>query len=265
MTNMSTKPLRLDHRIGITLHRVVTKGLLRRSQSLFLLGTMRSGSTVLTNILISHDDIAGFAESMLVYDRPARLLDLRYWTFRYMHRYPSFKKRLFDKILHNHLLPQGFDPFDPEQTHLIFLVRSPASTARSIAKMFSDIGDAYTTDHIWALLADRYLKLAELSTQAAGRFPIAALSYEALVSEPDAALVSLSDFLDLSTPLTRRYKVQRWVGRWGLGDGSDNIKKGELIAKTRPPVTYNDVPDQVRDAYEALLQTLKDTADITQL
>ena len=247
---------RIDHRLGRAAHRVLAGPLIRRPRTVFLFGTMRSGSTLLTNILACNPGIAGFGETHLTYDRPAeRLLDLRYWIFRYSHRYPGPGRRLLDKILHSAYTPDPAALFAACDARAIFLLRDPAATARSIETMIGKLRpENLARTDIWGIVRDRYRDLAALVEEVPAEVPLAALSYERLLEEPDSALAALSAFLDLETPLSRRYTLPRGTGGWGVGDGSAQLHSGEIAPRPRPP--RGEAPDDVWAAQDALIAAL---------
>ena len=91
---------------------------------LFILGHMRCGSTLLTNILCSHPEVIGFGETRTVYESErdfTKLVWKVHWTHR---RFRVTQTYALDKLLHNHQLP---DPalLDRRPHKLIFLSREP--------------------------------------------------------------------------------------------------------------------------------------------
>lgn len=255
------KRLRLDHRLGLILHRNLARPFFRRPRLVIVLGTMRSGSTVLSNVLISNSEIAGFGESHLVYDEPEQLLDLRYWVFRYTHRYPKQNTYLFDKILHTPYTPDLPRMLVSCEPRVIFMLRSPAPTARSIYNMIAARRPHKLAEiNVWTLLADRYEDLRRLAAEVPGGVPVAAISYDAMIEDPEVVLDRLSKFLDLTTPLSANYEVPRWGGRWGLGDGSQKMQTGQIDARPRPPP--EPAPDPAASSFEGLCKAVRGRADL---
>ena len=263
MTGRAPEVPRLDHRIGLTLNRWILDPFLKPPRTVFLLGSMRSGTSLLTNILISNDGISGFGESHLIYDRLDRVKDLRYWIARYTRRYPGSETLLLDKILHTSYLPEAPSFLSQARPLLVFLLRDPAQTAPSLRKMYEKVEpDALDRINVWEILEQRYRDLASHCQSAPDDLPIFATSYEALVDDPESVLPALSGFLGLDSPLATNYDVPRWSGTWGLGDGSDKIKSGKIGAATKEGL---DVPDDVARAYADLRTELQRRSNVALL
>ncbi|MDV7102905.1 hypothetical protein R3X26_00620 [Vibrio sp. TH_r3] len=60
-----------------------------------------------------------------------------------------------------------------------------------------------------------------------------------LTNETDIILARLTDFLDLPSPLTQTYEVHSDTQIAGIGDMSDNIRKGKILnSNTIKPSEY---------------------------
>ena len=76
------------------------------------------------------------------------------------------------------------------------------------------------------------------------------LECEDLFEQPRPILDQLQQFLCLDHPLSESYAVNRWVGCSGIGDPSEHIKSGRLLARNRRIYDERAIPDEFRAAYE---------------
>mgnify|MGYP002621519993 CR=1 FL=1 len=201
---------------------------------------MRSRSTLLSHILGSNDAICGYRELLRSYESRIDFFRLRTDLFRDTGSH--FKgKFLLDKILHNH---HGIDPrlFPADRTRIIYLVREPASTLKSIVNMSQRLRmDRFTTPaEALEHYAERLGGLAD-STEVLN-FPSYFLASEQLVDDPDETLGALSEWLGLDEPLGKSYKVFDRTGQAGFGDPFENIKRGTI---TRTPDHDIEIPSDV--------------------
>jgi hypothetical protein len=222
---------------------------------LFLLGTMRSGSTLLTSILCSHPGILGYGETHVVYDDPGKLGELEARICRAHGIDPGEigERRVLDKLLHDGLLR---DPHVLEGVDLpcVFLLREPRRTIQSLVhQLDSTLDDAFTYYHERLASLERYARV----------FPRAVfLAYEDLVGDPERTLAALTDFLELTPPLTPEYRLQPLHDVKGVGDRSEAIRSGRVLANPRELAV--ELPeDRVAEAEEAwrrCQETLSSTA-----
>mgnify|MGYP001817013037 CR=1 FL=1 len=254
------------HRIGLRTHRAVMRPFHSRPRLIVLFSTMRSGTTLLTRILADNPEIAGFGEAHIRYSDPDSLLDLKYWIARFTRRYPGRDLYLLDKVLHGKHVPDLGRLAGMAELHPIFLIRAPLSNARSLGRMFDGTGEA--AELPWDYLLKRYDELERHLDGLQGAQPIAALSYERLTETPDSVLAELGDHLGLSQPLNARYQTPAYLGRWGIGDGSDTIRSGAIQPAAPPPdaaAGEDEVPPAVRQAYDRLSDHLRGVAARTWL
>ena len=250
----------IAHRAGMTLHRTMMRPLMRKPRLLLVLGVMRSGSTLLSHILMGNPRLKGFGEAHVAYTSPDALLDLAYWVFRFTGRYPRQGDYLFDKVLHGGHIPDIKQLAAFADLHVIFLLRDPATNARSLRAMFARQPSSAETD-VDALLIKRYDELNLVAGALPKEVPQAVITYEDLTTDPDRPLEFLGRFLGLDVPLSRQYKVPRWSGRWGIGDGSANIALGEIKMRNQPAdQTTAPVSADAASAFGRLTQTLSRTA-----
>ena len=98
----------------------------------------------------------------------------------------------------------------------------------------------------------RYKNMRSLCDALPADMPVCAVSYERLTSDPEGTLETVSRFLDLHEPLRPEYSVSERTGRWGVGDGSHNIRSGRILPRDPGPEDNSRVPDEVRAGFEGL-------------
>jgi hypothetical protein len=215
----------------------------RGRRYLFLLGTMRSGSTLLTSILCSHPEVIGYGETHVVYRSSGDLGELEARVCRAHGIDPAEigPRYVLDKLLHDGLLP---DPgtLDGVDLTCLFLLREPRRTIRSLVhQLGSTLDDAFTYHRERLASLERYAQV----------FPRAAfLDYEDLVSHPERTLAGLTAFLGLAPPLTAEYRLQPLHDVKGVGDRSEAIRAGRVLANPRE-MTLELPEDRMAEAEEA--------------
>lgn len=241
---------------GPILKAVYANIIFRNTKPLFVLGCMRSGSTLLSHILMSHPEIFGVGESHVVWRDHKSLHDVMAEALRLRRELPAPRKYLLDKILHSHLTPNLDALTAIKGTRIIVLLRRPPENIASISKIINAGGVPVACEEYCGRMKDLDLILKSLEN------PVCLLvEYERLVSEPETVLHEVQDFLDLSTPLDQRYKLTRVSGKWGYGDGSPDIRQGKIVAKNREAVAI--APDALITA-EALYDRVWATAQRLQ-
>jgi len=242
-------------------HQLAERGLLLsgvpRPQALLVLGHMRSGSTLLLHLLMTHPQIAAVGERNAVYRRRADLATLALVSRRA--RGPARRplRYVADQVNHNHLTPQ-LALLRDARVRVLFLLRRPEPTLASLLEMsrrFYD--DSWTLERA----ADYYvtrLKFLQAAAAALGGAPSAAtLTYEGLTTQPHAALARLGSFLGLDSPLSARYATHGFTGQ--RGDPGPRIGAGEVLPPAPPgrPLPRDARPvAQALAAYEACRKTL---------
>lgn len=221
------------------------------SRMLFVVGHMRSGSTLLVHILVNNPEIVGYGESHRGYAPDmdlARVAARIYWRSRCWprHRY------IVDKVLHDRYdvtssLVNGID------AHAVLLVRQPEQALPSILDLELPMArtDSQALDYYVGRLAD-VQELARGLRPDRGTF----LIFDDLLQQTDVVLAHLTAFLDLSSPLTSNYRLLRSTGQRWVGDPGKMIHAG-VVRKTarnyRHAVTSS-VLTMARDAYDECVQ-----------
>lgn len=199
-------------------------------RSIFILAHMRCGSTALSNILCSRDDVSGYGEAHVAYRRSrdvGRLVlnQLLRRTWRPRARY------LFDKILHNR--HDGNVPPEFFRSRAIFLCREPVPTIISIRRLFEKLGKAdYPSDEAATVYyIERLEHLSRLWVTFRPEHRLG-LTHRRLTAETEASLSRISRLLDLDPPLMNRYESKVVSRIRGGGDPTMSGRLSRIVAGT---------------------------------
>ena len=217
-------------RAAFALERGLCTLLQRPQQYVFILGHMRSGSTLLSHLLLSHRDITGYGESNLVYRDRGDLAQL-VWTTHRLRRQLAPRRHVIDQVNHNYMVEDQRLLLAPD-VRVIFLVRSPLAAITSlIHSIEGPVGEPAGAAGYYAERLGCLIDYADMLP--AGRSML--VRYEALVAEPAPVLDKLTRFLALDSALSPNYRQFDFTGQ--RGDRSDNIRAGRVIETPRraPP------------------------------
>lgn len=203
----------------------------RFDRLLCVIGHMRCGSTALSSVLTSRDDVSGYGEAHIAYDGRDALgvLILNQW------RRQAWRPRaelLFDKTLHSRYDIGAVPDFFAGRA--IFLLREPVATIQSIRKLFASVGSPeYPDDEQAATYYER--RLADIVTLHGSFDPArrVGLTYEQLVTDPAGELTRISDALGFAAPLENRYIPNPAAQRRGAGDPVAAPRHREIVARDR--------------------------------
>ncbi len=251
---------------------VITRpSLLKSRRYVFLLSHMRGYTTLVSHILGSHPDISGYAENRLSYRTQLDLLKLRCLSY-HLGNYKSNCRYFLDKLLHNEFFVAD-SILKRENVHVIFMIREPAATLKSIVAMYHKrIEEGATPSRLVpgtveeALrhYSDRLDKLSSVGEhlQRSGKHALVIRADE-VIENPGSVLNELGAFLHLRTPLDEQYSVFDRTGTRFFGDPSEFIRKGRI--ERERPIHGIAVPDlvleQAHRAYERCLLGLRKLFD----
>jgi len=222
----------------------------------FVMCTLRSGSTLLRVLLDSHSQIHAPHElhlrqlSVAMNDKwveksmkemgfDARGLEHLLWD-RILHRElaASGKQLIVDKTPNNVYIADRLLECWPD-ARFIFLLRHPAAIARSRMKVK---GPDYDEERNVAVIR-RYCEALE---DARATHPGHTVRYEQVTSDPESATRGICEFLGVPWEPTMLDYGQFDHGRFkvGLGDWADKIKTGQIQPPEPPPEV---VPEGLRE------------------
>lgn len=216
---------------------------LMRPKRLFMLSHMRSRSSLLSHILGSNEDIAGYSELSINYKEKFSLVDQNIALHEDGLKIDS-KKILFDKILHNSYDFKNPSKLNRDEFMVIIMIRPPVATIKSIVTMGEKNGNAKYGNVDWACryYAERLTALLSFSKKIKSYVFI---NSDDLVNSPDKTLARLSALLELKSSLSREYLSFNKTGMKKFGDTSQNIKKGKIV--TTQENNYINIPEALSD------------------
>ena len=231
-----------------------TAAILLPKTHIFLLSHMRAYTSLFGHIMGSNPAICGYYEMHIGYHSWKSPIRQKLLYFRQETAKPGFTC-MFDKILHNeHNV--ALDVLNSRRARTLFCLRRPQDVIPSILKLYRDIDPAHEFNS--EAFATRYYvdRLAMLNNMAEhierGFFYFDA---ESLKLRSDECLGNLSDWLQLKTPLTDTYSLQKYTSRERYGDSSEALRAGR-IRKDTPKYDQWPVNEALmKDAYSAYCDT----------
>jgi hypothetical protein len=230
---------------------------------LFVLGHMRSYSSLLCHILGSHPLIDGYCETHVKYRTRFDLLRLRSRVVKLTGE-PLRGRYVLDKVLHNYPLASSI--LRSPNTLSIVLVRRPVPTVQSIVNMglhYSDVAWYRDLDAVARYYEERVGALVQLAEELRGR--VMFVEAETLLSRTGDVLQSIGRLLELSEPLQSDYKRFAHTGEGGFGDPSETITTGRVTNAAREPRTPVMLPAamtaRLEMAYAACSASLRDRCE----
>ena len=245
------------------------RALTARSRFLFILGHMRSGSTLLCHLLCNSDDIVGFGETHHSYRRRSDLAKLLTSVGEHTAKAPLRYRYVLDKIVGTrHAMSTAV--LRDRRTRYVFLVREPVATVASLVAMRRQFHDespqqllAFAAQHY----TERLAQLLQLAETIGDRGRCLLLTHQQLLAETQAAFQALQGFLVLGAPLCEDYKIMSTTGQPGIGDPCPNIRLGKIVRSL--PRKHVDLPPPLRvhlqQRYESCLEKLRATVQTADL
>lgn len=198
----------------------------------FILGHMRSGSSLLAHILANHPDIVGAGETHISYQTAADVPKLILKTCELLHRPILSETFIVDQINHPYVTDEVLR--SEEFYRCVILIREPQATLKSLINLLR----CHEREAL-----ELYINRLESLTQYGLILGERALlvDYDDLVTHTDETLAALTQFLGLDSPLTPTYATHRMTGRVeGFGDPSNNIRVGKIRRTPGHAVTISE-------------------------
>jgi len=218
-----------------------------RPSALLILGHMRSGSSLLLHLLLTHPEISAMGERNAVYACRADLARLVLAT-RLARRSPFQRLRyVADQVNHNALTPNDRLLLDP-RLRVVFLLRQPEAAIASLLEMSRVYYEgSWSLQRALEYYVDRLARLRQMGDLLGERAPIGLLHYEQLTQRPTEVLEALRTFLGLQQGFSQSYRVQPFTRT--RGDPGPHIMSGRILQNTRAARELN--PPQLRVASAA--------------
>lgn len=216
---------------------------------LFILGHMRSGSSLLVHLLNSNPEVLGYGETPIRY--------WGRWSFVELHDHvhdkfethgepPGSKYRyVMDKILWPHIGNRELLTQVP--LNIVVIVRTPKEALPSILGL--GLENIQTPKQALTYYEERLEQMREiLSTYDS---PFVLTTYGDLTDQTDEALLEITKYLALDEKLTPTYETMWSTGKSGIGDPSDRIE-AKQVQSTNTSYNMDIDPDILERAQEKL-------------
>lgn len=204
---------------------------------IFILGHMRSGSSLLSNILTSHREILGYGETHLQYASEFdlnKLVSKVYNKTQNIRNWQDLKKMrmnhkyILDKALHTKIFLDE-NLLTSEKLYSIFIIREPERTIASLLDLKPHWNEELALTHYLERLStlERYGKLINNKERSL------IITYNQLLNQTDLVFNALKKVLGTQSEFSEEYKVTNKTGRAGVGDSKENIKAGRIVRNPR--------------------------------
>lgn len=191
-----------------------------RPTRLIVFGHMRAGSSLVASLLSEHDEIAGYGETFLPYQRPFDLYGMSGKVAIVRTKVVRSERYVLDKVLHNYLVePSDVDLVRRPDVRVAFLVRSPEPSLISLRASFG-----HTSSEAADYFVERMDGLRQLAIGLEGSQERCAVRYEDLIDRTDEVFALLEGWLGLQTPLSESYSP-----RSRGSDPSANLSSGRIL------------------------------------
>lgn len=221
-------------------------------QWLFVVGHMRSGSSLMVHILNSNPDILGYGETHIPYRSRRTLAKLHRHIrdeFANNGAHVGPHRYTMDKILHDHIRNASVLKTGPLK--VLVTVRTPDNALPSILDL--NMPSIQRPEEALAY----YTSALERIDRWIGDYgrPYVLVNYDDLVRKPDAVLDVISSYLELDEPLSPTYEVTWATGKRGIGDTSETIRTQKIEEKdsSYEAVIPDAVQAQATEHYERFL------------
>lgn len=230
---------------------------LPQSQFIFILGHMRSRSSVLSHVIGNSSSILGYREFHRSYNNWKNLAKLKLEVCE------EFKcslkgKYILDKVLSNNYLVSSKILRHP-RVKIVILLREPEATIKSIVSLGERRGIENYTRPEWA--TEYYCaRLSHITRNVIntlnGNYHY--IDSDALIDDTDNCLHKLSSWLGLKEKLVNSYEHYDQTGVGGAGDSSKNIynKKIVKVDSESGALIPEDMLKVARCSYQSCLEAM---------
>jgi hypothetical protein len=204
-----------------------TAAILLPKKHIFLLSHMRAYTSLFGHIMGSNPAICGYYEMHIGYYSWKSPIRQKLLYFRQEMPKPGFSY-MFDKILHNeHSV--SLDVLNGPRSKTIFCLRQPQDVIPSILKLYRNIDPSHEFNSEEFATHYYIQRLAMLETIAESlEQDFFYFDADAIKRRSDECLGSLSEWLQLATPLSDTYTLQQNTSRERYGDSSGTLRAGHI-------------------------------------
>ena len=234
----------------------------QRLDRIFLLSHMRARTSLGAHILGSHAQINGYYEMRLSYE-DSSALDRQLAAYLQGDALKPGSRYLFDKLLHNDYVLQP-ERLGLTDIKILLSLGEPEHTLKSIVHLFAhkEVAHLYASP---AEAANYYAARIEALAEFARTAPQSYFYFDAELWQraPQRLLPRLTQWLELDSPLSGRYRTFSQTGKAGRGDTSARIRRGS-IDETQTDYAHVAIPEHAlrtaRQAYREGRRQMIETA-----
>ena len=226
----------------------------RPNKHIFLLSHMRAYTSLLGHIVGSNPAICGYYEMHIGYHSWKSLIRQKMLYFEKEEPKNGFSF-MFDKVLHNeHSI--SLDVLNSHRAKAIFCLRQPQDVIPSILKLYGDLDPSHefnSETFATQYYVQRLAMLAGIAQSVDREFFY--FDADSIRLESDECLASLSDWLELQTPLSDTYALQQNTSKKRYGDSSDAIRAGRIRKEAAQYETWPVQEALMNNAYNVYCKT----------
>lgn len=220
---------------------------------------MRANTSLFGHILGDHPQINGYYEMHIGYYSWKSLIRQKL-IYAAAHPIKPSSKFFFDKILHSeHYVDSAI--LNRPDVMPIFSIRKPSTTIPSIIKLYQKVDPTHefaTKKGAINYYIERTNTLAELAKRV-DKFTY--IDADAIRDNTQETLGELSSSLQLSTPLSPKFKKQKLTGVGNTGDHSGNLLAGAIKNQTNNYDDFEFSEQEYNDVVNAYSNTRKVMSD----
>lgn len=212
---------------------------------------MRSRSSLVSHLIGSHPEVAGYFENHLKLRTSFELVSLSERVSTLTGQKLA-GKWIFDKILHNSLVVSP-RLLNRPNVRPIFLVRDPVETIASISSHLADKGydDRRAVRY--------YLKrVNELNRLISGCTHCLLLNSADIIGDTERTLRRFRNFLGVDLPFSETYSIGTLTGQRMFGDSSEAIQSGRILENRSATISLpKSLPflEEAQEAYKMFEKT----------
>lgn len=224
---------------------------------LFILSHMRSGSSLLTHLLITNPEIIGCGETHLNYSSENDFKKLLMKLYNQVQEFSTVQdlknlrmnhQYVLDKVLHNNkFIDESF--LESDNIRSIFLIREPKKTLLSLL----DLKPHWAEDDALCYYIGRLAALEKYAKRINNKEWSFAITYQQLLDNTNLTFEGFQDFLKTKEGFSEKYEVLKTTGKQNFGDSKENIKTGRIIRETRK-IDIQVSPEAIKKAQQAFDQ-----------
>ncbi|MBT3204245.1 MAG: hypothetical protein HOG41_21905 [Gammaproteobacteria bacterium] len=198
---------------------------------IFLLSHMRAYSSLIGHILGSHPEIDGYYEMHISYQNNRDLIKQE-TVYSQQESFKSGSHFLFDKLLHNKY-KLNLQQLELKQPRILVTLRSPEKTIKSIIHLFQKkeqqrlYANPQEATKYYIQRLQQLSEFCQINSQLYYYFDA-----ELIRSNSTAMLATLTQWLQLESPLNDQYQLFSKTGKSGAGDSSKSIQRGKIVTST---------------------------------